>query len=156
MVSFPIRRVFNYIQMGEKRKKINWDHRAPSILGANVLLTSYNEGFSVPEWGIGSLKLEERESQLSTPLFFKLHWFLEILNELPDKTMLLISKCVCILGIAFAFESELLRVSVVGQKNGNESSVVGSERLMCWLFHLVTVEISLILTLVSSWSKHIN
>lgn len=32
---------------------------------------------------------------LSTPLFFKLHWFLEILNELPDKMMLLISKCVC-------------------------------------------------------------
>lgn len=68
---------------------------------------------------------------LSTPLFFKLHWFLEILNELPDKTMLLISKCVCILVLAFAFESEPLRVSVVGEKNGNESSVVGSKRLMC-------------------------
>lgn len=32
---------------------------------------------------------------------------------------------------AFAFESELLRVSVVGEKNGNETSVVGSKRLMC-------------------------
>lgn len=83
-------------------------------MGANVLLTSFNEGFSVPESGIGSLKLKEQESKLSTPLFFKLHWFLEILNELPDKTMLLISKCVCILVLAFAFESELLRVSVLG------------------------------------------
>ena len=95
----------------KKGKKINWDHRAPSIVGANALLTSYNEGFSVPQQGTGSLKLEEQESQLSTPLFFKLHGFLEILNELPDKTMLLISKCVCILVLAFAFESELLNVS---------------------------------------------
>ena len=44
MARFPIGRLFNYVQMGKKGKKISLNDGARSILGANALLTSYNEG----------------------------------------------------------------------------------------------------------------
>lgn len=66
---------FSTVSRWGKRKEISQNDGAPSILGVNALLTSYNEGASVPECGIGSLKLKEQEGKLSTPLFFKLHWF---------------------------------------------------------------------------------
>lgn len=45
MVRFFIGRFFNYVQMGKKGKKISLNDGVRFILGVNVLLISYNEGF---------------------------------------------------------------------------------------------------------------